>query len=71
MYKRQRDLRKPPHALNSESMKIGLKMHKGKTKYMTNYDSLGTVKIDGNEIEEVPKYKIFRTNCKHQRYHIS
>ena len=45
------------NTLNSESMKIGLKMHKGKTKYMTNYDSPGHVKTDGNAIEEVPEYK--------------
>ena len=45
------------NTLNSESMKIGLKMHKGKTKYMTNYSSQGSIKIEENEIEEVPEYK--------------
>ena len=29
------------NTLSNESMKIGLRIHKGKTKYMTNYDSPG------------------------------
>ena len=30
-------MEKHMNTLNSESMKVGLKIHKGKTKYMTNY----------------------------------
>ena len=45
------------NTLSSESNKIGLKIHKGKTKYMTNYDDPGEIKIDDNIIEEVSEYK--------------
>lgn len=43
--------------LDSESKKIGLKMHKGKTKYMTNYTTDDTIKIENHEIENVEEYK--------------
>ena len=45
------------NTLSNESKKIGLKIHKGKTKYMTNYDSPGDIQIEGNTIEEVSEYK--------------
>ena len=32
--------------LNSESLKVGLKMHKGKTKYMTNHADSEDILID-------------------------
>ena len=32
-----KQMEKHVNNLNSESMKVGLKIHKGKTKYMTNY----------------------------------
>ena len=32
-------------------------MHKGKTKYMTNYDTLETISIENHQIEKVDKYK--------------
>ena len=32
-----KQMEKHMNNLNSESMKVGLKIHKGKTKYMTNY----------------------------------
>ena len=45
------------NTLSNESKKIGLKIHKGKTKYMTNYDSPGDIQIEENIIEEVSEYK--------------
>ena len=45
------------NTLSNESMKIGLRIHKGKTKYMTNYDCPGDIQIEGNTIEEVSEYK--------------
>ena len=42
--------------LNIESNKVGLKIHKGKTKFMTNYNSDKTIKIDNESIEKVTKY---------------
>ena len=41
-------------------MKIGLKMHKGKAKYMSNYNSKGSVEIEGNELEEFTECKYLR-----------
>ena len=32
--------------LNSESLKVGLKIHKGKTKYMTNHADSEDILID-------------------------
>ncbi|GFO07114.1 endonuclease-reverse transcriptase [Plakobranchus ocellatus] len=42
--------------LNSESKKVGLKIHKGKTKYMTNYITERPIVIDNANIELVTKY---------------
>ena len=43
------------NSANEESSKIGLKMHKGKTKFMTSIDT--TIQIDGTEIEKATNYK--------------
>ena len=32
-------------SLNNESKKIGLKIHKGKTKFMTNYDTNESIEM--------------------------
>ncbi|GFO20053.1 endonuclease-reverse transcriptase [Plakobranchus ocellatus] len=42
--------------LNSETKQIGLKIHKGKTKYMTNYTTERPIAIDKENIELVTKY---------------
>ena len=34
------------NSLNSESLKVGLKIHKGKTKYMTNHTDSEDILID-------------------------
>ena len=36
---------------------IGLKIHKGKTKYMTNMDTTDNIQKDWTEIEKVTSYK--------------
>ena len=43
--------------LNPESLKVGLKMHKGKTKYMTNYADSEDILIDQQKIEKVTEFK--------------
>ena len=43
--------------VNEESLKIGLKIHKGKTKFMTNIDTTDNIQINRTEIEKVTKYK--------------
>ena len=40
-----------------KSLKIGLKIHKGKTKFMTNIDTTDNIQINGTEIEKVTHYK--------------
>ena len=42
--------------LNSKSLKVGLKTHKGKTKYMTNHADSEDILIDQQKIEKVKKY---------------
>ena len=54
------DVRDMEHQLitvNEESLKIGLKIHKGKTKFMTNIDTTDNTQINGTEIEKVTNYK--------------
>ena len=43
--------------LNSESLKVGLKIHKGKTKYMTNHADSKDILIDQQKIEKVTEFK--------------
>ena len=43
--------------LDEQCRKIGLKMHKGKTKFMTNYNNVRRIKIGEEEIEQVSVYK--------------
>ena len=45
------------NSLNSESLKVDLKMHKGKTKYMTKYTDNEDILTDQNKIEKVTKFK--------------
>ena len=43
--------------MNEESFKTGLKIHKGKTKFMTNIDTTDNIQTDGTEIEIVTNYE--------------
>ena len=51
------DLTFPLNSLNSESLKVGLKIHKGKTKYMTNHADSEDILIDQQKIEKVTEFK--------------
>ena len=42
--------------VNEESLKIGLKIHKGKTKFMTNIDTIDNIQINGTETVANYKY---------------
>ena len=44
------------NTVNEESFKIGLKIRKGKTKFMTDIDTTDNTQIDGTEIENMTKY---------------
>ena len=52
-----KQMEKHMNNLNSESMKVGLKIHKGKTKYMTNYADSGDILIGQQKIEKVTEFK--------------
>ena len=43
--------------LNSESLKVGLKIHKGKTKYKTNHADSQDILVDQQKIEKVTEFK--------------
>ncbi|GFR61647.1 reverse transcriptase [Elysia marginata] len=45
------------NTLNIKSKEVGLKMHKGKTKFMKNYENDDTIQIENASIEKVQKYK--------------
>ena len=46
--------------MNEESVKIGLKIHKGKNNFMTNTDTTDIIQIDRTEVEKVTNYKYLR-----------
>ena len=50
------------NSLNSESLKVGLKIHKGKTKYMTNHADSEEILIDQQKIEKVAEFKYLGQN---------
>ena len=57
---RTEDVRDMEHQLitvNEDSLKIGLKIHRGKTKFMTNIDTTDHIQINWTEIERVTNYK--------------
>ena len=43
--------------LNSESLKVGLKIRKGKTKYMTDHADSEDILIDQQKIEKMTEFK--------------
>ena len=42
--------------LNTESKKCGLKIHKGETKFMTNFETDEEIKIENEKLEKVESY---------------
>ena len=45
------------NSLNSESLKVGLNIHKGKTKYMTNHADSEDILLDQEKNEKVTEFK--------------
>ena len=45
------------NTVNEENLKVGLKINKGKTKFMTNIDTTDNIQINGTEIEKATNYK--------------
>ena len=45
------------NTVNEEGLKTGLKIHKRKTKFVTNIDTTDNIQINGTEIEQVTNYK--------------
>ena len=58
----EEDMESQLNKLNTESNKIGLKIHRGKTKFMTNYESDREVQIENKKIEKVKNYKYLGQN---------
>ena len=52
-----RHMEKHLNSLNSESLKVVLKMHQGKTKYMTNHADSEDILMDRQKIEKVTEFK--------------
>ena len=52
-----KDMEHQLNTVNEESLKIGLKIHKGKTKFMTNIDTTDNIQIDETETEKVTTYR--------------
>ena len=48
--------------INDESKKIGLKIHRGKTKYMTNFNTKKKIIVENTEIEKVEEYRYLGQN---------
>ena len=51
------DMEQQLNILNDQSKKVGLKIHRGKTKSMTNFATTQKIEIEGIEIEKVEQYK--------------
>ena len=52
-----KDMELQLNTVNEESLKIGLKIHKVKTKFMTNIDTTDNIQINGTGVEKVTNYK--------------
>ena len=52
-----KDMEVQLNSLNKESKKIGLKIHKGKAKFMTNLRTNESIVVENDGIEKVDNYK--------------
>ena len=52
-----KDIEHHLNTVNEESLQIGLKIHNGKTKFMTNIDTTDNIQINGTGTEKVTNYK--------------
>ena len=57
-----RNMERQLNMINDESKKIGLKIHRGKTKYMTNFNTNKKILVENTEIEKVDEYKYLGQN---------
>ena len=55
-----KQMEKHLNSLNSKSLKVGLKIHRGKTKYMTNHADSEDILIDQQKIEKMAEFKYLR-----------
>ena len=60
--KNEEEMEQQLNKINRQSKEIGLKIHKGKTQFMTNFDSDTKVHIENEEIKKVSKYKYLGQN---------
>ena len=51
------DMEQQLNILNEQSKRVGLKIHRGKTKFMTNFAKTQKIEIDGIEIEKAEHYE--------------
>ena len=54
-----KDMEVQLNELNQGSKMIGLNIHKGKTKCMTNFQSDETIGVENDVIENVDRYKLY------------
>ena len=52
-----KDMEHQLNTVNEESLKIGFKIHKGKTNFLTNIDTTEYIQINGTETEKATYYK--------------
>ena len=52
-----RDMEHQLNTMNEENLKIGLKIHKGKAKFMTSINTTDNIQVDWTEKEKVTNYK--------------
>ena len=57
-----RNMEEQLNMINDESKKIGLKIHRGKTKYMTNFNTNKKIIVENTEIEKVEEYRYLGQN---------
>ena len=57
-----RNMEEQLNMINDESKKIGLKIHRGKTKYMTNFNTNKKIIVENTEIEKVAEYRYLGQN---------
>ena len=62
------DMEQQPNILNEQSKSVRLKIHRGKTKFMTNFATTQKIEIEGIEIEKVEQYKYLGQTIAFEEY---
>ena len=60
--KTTKEMEEHQNKLNTESKKCGLKIHRGKTKFMTNFETDEEIKIENEKLEKVESYNYLGQN---------